>query len=69
MGYGRDYRIYMDTLKAMAAVGPERWPGIPYELPGAGKKGALRSASCHETNVTKWGGACWSLQDMTKSDL
>jgi tetratricopeptide (TPR) repeat protein len=34
----RDYRVCMDTLKAMACIGPEQWTGIPYQLPGIGTK-------------------------------
>ena len=45
MGYTRDFEISVDSLKSMAAFAPEQWIGIPYDLPGVGKKGVALCAN------------------------
>jgi len=48
----RDYGLSLDILKMMAAVAPEQWTGIPYELPGVGKTGATNYQPLHSPTNT-----------------
>jgi len=50
----RDYGLSLDILKMMAAVAPEQWTGIPYELPGVGKTGATNYQPLHSPHTFRY---------------